>query len=140
MKNRILLTVFIIFVNSAWGYEFKDEFALEYAKIIGLIESNSWEELKNYESKKTKCGFGPNEEGLGCIENLLANNKQCKDKILFALYQGCKVVRGNKQTNCFAPPQSKDPDVIFPLQARVILSYESSVSQVTIDSMICGGD
>jgi len=140
MKNSLLFVLPIILISSAWAYEFKDSFSAEYAQIIELIESNSWKEIEDYESENIKCGFGPNEEGPGCIENLLSNNHQCKEKILFALYQGCKLVHESKQTKCFSPPQSKDQDIIFPPLARVVFRFESSNSQVTIDSMICGGD
>ena len=141
MKKCIVLTLSITLISSVFADELRDKYYAEYEEIISLVESSSWETLKAYETKYTKCGFGPNEEGLGCIENLLSSSQECKEKILSALYQGCKLVQEGKKTRCFAPPQSIDSDVIYPSQqARVMLGFVSSDSQVTIESIICAGD
>ena len=140
MKISSVLTSCILLVSVAWAQDFKAEFAVEYSRIVELISSESWRELRPYESKNIKCGFGPNEEGAGCVENLLLDNPQCKEKILFALNQGCNIIQRGEQTKCLAPAQGQDPDIILPLSARVELNYEASTSKVTIRSMICGGD
>ena len=140
MKNVFALSILAFLMSAAWAYDLRSEFAFKYAQLVQLIEQEAWEELGAYESKDIKCGFGPGEEGQGCIQRMFLSDSQCKEKILFALNQGCKITQEEEKANCIAPPQLQEPNVVLPLNARVSLSYEPSRSEIRIESMICGGD
>ena len=105
-----------------------------------LVEQNAWDQLKQYETEMTKCGFGPNQEGLGCIKNLMQNSRSCKAEILFALKQGCHIVKGKDQIECVSPPQFLNSSVVIPSTARVRFRYNIANEKVSIRSFICGGD
>ena len=136
----ILVIIFSSSVVFATDFLGKDIFRFEYAHIVHLVEQDAWDQLKQYETEMTKCGFGPNQEGLGCIKNLMQNSRSCKTEILFALKQGCHIVKGKDQIECVSPPQFLNSSVVIPSTARVRFRYNIANEKVSIRSFICGGD
>lgn len=136
----IILLIAFIRVASANDANIREAMSFEFSRLVYLIKHNAWQELKEYESKNIKCGFGPGEEGYGCIEKMMKNDLECKREVLFALEQGCHFEQREGGASCLAPPQYSDPKVLMPLNSRVSLRYAKETSKVTIDFMICGGD
>ena len=143
MIKHIIATLLVITVAAA-GYvgasETRDAMLSSYSEIVNLFTNQSFDLLSRFESESIKCGFGPLEEGPGCIQTLVSNNPECLGKIVFALEQGCKIQEANDAYQCYAPPQSLDEDTLLPGGARAIFTYDASVSRLVIDSLICSGD
>jgi len=136
----ILTCIFLSSAIFATDFSGKDKFRSEYAHIVNLVEQDAWDKLKQYETEMTKCGFGPNQDGLGCIKNLMQNSPSCKTEILFALKQGCHIVKGKEQIECVSPPQFLNSSVVMPNTARVSFSYNIASEKLSINYFICGGD
>jgi len=106
MKKSIvlvaLITVAMIEVTRATTI--RESIQSDYAQIEYYLSQMAFDELKAFESKNIQCGFGPGEEGLGCIKQMIDREPSCLNNLLFALRQGCKLDENDGTFNCFAPP------------------------------------
>ena len=92
MRLIIVLALLPFFTHAEQSQlHFKGDFTMKYAQFIHEFKSKSWAEMTKYENKNTKCGFGPSEEGVGCIEKHYSGNENCIEEMLFSLRQGCKI-------------------------------------------------
>jgi len=83
----------------------KSDFTMKYAQFIFAFEYENWNQVSKFENSKTKCGFGPGEEGIGCIEKKYSSDEKCMKDVLFALNQGCRIDSTQKDYSCTSPPQ-----------------------------------
>ena len=117
----------------------KSNFTMWYARFIYEFQGNNWAQMNKYETKNTKCGFGPGEEGVGCIEKVYRPNHQCINEMLFSLKQGCKIQSGRNELSCISPPQWADQSIII-LGPRASFTYNTETNTMSVNSLICGGD
>ncbi len=103
------------------------------------MQSKNWDRISKFETKLTKCGFGPEESGLGCIKNAIHIDKQCVDKMLLVLKKGCKIDKGHGYLSCTSPPQWLDESILI-FGARASFSFDPKSQSVIINHFICGGD
>ncbi len=114
-------------------------FVMRYSQFIHEFQGKNWDRMRKYETKNTKCGFGPGEEGIGCIEKVYSNRHECIDKILFSLNQGCKLHESQSELSCTSPPQWLDQSIII-FGARASFTYNAEKDSILVKSLICGGD
>ena len=119
--------------------QYKGEFTMLYAQFIYEFQSKYWEQMTKYETNNTKCGFGPGEEGIGCIEKVYRNNQECMNEVLFSLKQGCKRYPSQNELSCTSPPQWSDQSIII-LGARASFTYNTENDTISVNHLICGGD
>lgn len=119
--------------------QYRGEFIMSYAQFIHEFQSHHWHQMKKYETKATKCGFGPGEEGLGCIEKVYSNNNECINEVVFSLKQGCRIHNSQSELSCTSPPQWNDQSIII-LGARASFTYNSEKDTISVTYLICGGD
>jgi len=141
IKMYSLLIVCLI-VGSTSASSIQDKIRSDYGQIVYYLSNMAFDKLKMYESSNIKCGFGPGEEGVGCIEKMISNDSSCMNKILFAVEQGCELKMKGDKYQCFSPPQSSRENIILPSVARAVFTFDPSVSKprLMINSLICGGD
>ncbi len=119
--------------------QYRGEFTMRYAQFIHEFRGRDWQHMKKYETETTKCGLGPGEEGIGCIEKVYSKNHECISEVLFALKQGCKIHNSKGEILCISPPQWNDQSIII-LGARASLTYNAEKNIISVNHLICGGD
>jgi hypothetical protein len=92
--------------------------------------------LAALETDATKCGFGPGEEGMGCISRMMEENKACKEEVVIALKQGCAMIGTSE---CVSPPQVVDSKILY-AGPRIHLAFAENGKSLTALSLLCGGD
>lgn len=107
-----------------------------YAELMNSLEMGSATYLEKLETDTTKCGFGPNEEGTGCIKRALDSNPDCQEELVLALKQGCAMEGSNK---CISPPQASNSNILYS-GPRIILAFGDDVDSVSVSSIACSGD
>ncbi len=113
MQNIALVVSLVLFVGTVRvnDAEYRAEIAFEFRRLVNLIKRNAWQELQAFVSSDTKCGFGPGEYGRGCVEQMMLKNPECKQEIIFALNQGCRIVP--EKTEQIARPHLNIRNPIF---------------------------
>ncbi len=140
VKLIITLLLLPILANATEGLEkHKDELRWGFSDFVQSLQSKNWDQISKFETKVTKCGFGPDEEGLGCIRKAIHIDKQCADKMLFVLKLGCKIEKTHEYLSCASPPQWLDESIIT-LGARASFSFNLKSKSVVVNHFICGGD
>jgi len=134
----VLVTVALL--GHADGTTFRENIRSDYAQIVHYLSQMAFDELAVFESIDIKCGFGPGEEGPGCIRQMLERDSACLNKVLFALNQGCELEQKSAGLQCTAPPQWNNDNIILPSVARATFIFDASKSRLLIQSLICGGD
>ena len=145
-KKEFILRLFIVlalaplFANAEQSQsQVKESFTMLYAQFISEFQSKNWAQITKHEKKSTKCGFGPGEEGIGCIKNLYSANESCMEKMLFSLKQGCIINSNNNVLSCTSPPQWANKSIII-LGARSSFTFNAENKTMSVNSFICGGD
>lgn len=133
----ILLPLTVLAVDKTQSL--KTEFTMQYGEFIAAVETKDWRRIATFESKTIKCGFGPEEEGPGCMKKVLSRNNGCLDEILFVLKQGCKINSSLGSLSCTSPPQWADESIII-MGARVRLNFNRKSKRMLVSHLICGGD
>ena len=140
MRIMIALVLLPLFAHAESSQsEVKGDFTIKYAQFIYEFQSKNWARMTKYEKTGTKCGFGPGEEGIGCIERRYASNDSCIEEMLFSLKQGCKITTNHTNMSCTSPPQWAD-DSIITLSARASFTYDVKSKSISVNHFICGGD
>lgn len=141
MYRILFLLLFFPYITMAGDRteSFKTEFRWQYGSLFHMIETGSWAEVSKLESAHVKCGFGPGEDGKGCIKRVYGSNSSCVNKLLFALRQGCRIKNESNTLSCVSPPQWEDENIII-LGSRASFSFNSVTQKIQIDSLICDGD
>jgi len=140
--NRLIITILFlpIFANATEDMEnYKDEIRWGFSGFIQSFQSKNWSRISEYETKATKCGFGPKEEGIGCIRNAIIRSETCVTDMLFSLKQGCKFSRNKNIISCTSPPQWHDESIII-LGARASFEFNMKNKKISVNQFICGGD
>lgn len=135
----VLMLLPLAFPAKANPPQYKGEFTMRYAQFIYEFQSKNWRQMKKYETKNTKCGFGPGEEGIGCIEKVYRNNEECMSEVLFSLKQGCKRHPSQNGLSYTSPPQWIDQSMII-LGSRASFTYNTEKDTLSVNHLICGGD
>lgn len=107
-----------------------------YAELIHALNGGNTDSLSALETRLTKCGFGPGEEGTGCVKRILESHRTCKKEVVQALKQGCAMTGDNA---CVSPPQAASTDILY-AGPRIHLDFAADGKSMTIASLICGGD
>lgn len=136
MKVLFILVVGILLTSPAVGSEAASERAWTYAELVHALDGNNIDHVEGLATRFTKCGFGPGEEGKGCVRRVLETDQSCKKEVLRALKQGCAMAGNGK---CIAPPQAVDGDILY-VGPRIHLAFSEDGSSMAIMSMVCGGD
>ena len=140
LRLIIMLALLPLFAHAeSRQTQIKGDFTMKYAQFIHAFQSKNWAQLTKYETKGTKCGFGPGEEGVGCIERRFASNERCIEEMLFSLKQGCKVTTNDSNMSCTSPPQWVEDSIII-LGARASFTYDVKSKSIYVNHFICGGD
>ena len=141
VRNLLILIIFLPLTVLAddKSRSLKTEFTMQYGEFVAAVETKDWKRIATFESKTIKCGFGPGEEGPGCINKVLTRNDGCLDKILFVLKQGCKIKSSLKSLSCTSPPQWADESIII-MGARIRLNFDRENKRMLVSHLICGGD
>lgn len=127
--------VVLIFSMEALAIEDGSDKYWVYAELVNALESGGAAYLEKLGTTTTKCGFGPGEEGAGCIKRTLKSNPFCKEELLLAFKQGCTMLEANK---CISPPQAGNDDILYP-GPRIVIAFTDDKS-VVVSSLACGGD
>lgn len=136
----VLLILFPILAHGETDtLDYKDAFRWAYIDFIQALSSNNWDRISELETKLTKCGFGPGEEGDGCIKRVIESNNKCLEDMLFSLKQGCKIKQSGINVSCISPPQFTDEAILIS-GARASFSFNQNANKLIVDSFICGGD
>lgn len=137
-KQKVIfpLMIGILLTSSAFGSEAASERAWSYAELVHALDGDNIDYVASLGSRSTKCGFGPGEEGKGCVRRVLETRQACRKEVLLALKQGCAMT-GNRE--CISPPQAADAGILY-VGPRVHLSFSEDGRSMTIASMVCGGD
>lgn len=135
MRINFALTGFLLSVT-ALASEGGGEKSWEYAELIHALDGGGIAYLEKLETPSTKCGFGPGDEGTGCIKRTLESNQVCKRELVFALKQGCAMV-GSSQ--CISPPQAADANILY-AGPKIQLAFTGGAKSMAIASLVCGGD
>ena len=77
MRINITLTGFLLSV-AALASEGGSEKSWRYAELVHALDKGDIAYLEKLETPSTKCGFGPGEEGVGCVRRTLESNQTCK--------------------------------------------------------------
>jgi hypothetical protein len=125
----------LMFSMRALAIEGESDKYSTYAVFVSALESGGVAYLGKLGIKTTKCGFGPGEEGTGCIKRTLESNPVCKEDLVLALKQGCAMLGADK---CISPPQAGNKDILYP-GPRIVISF-TDYKSVVISSLACGGD
>jgi len=141
MKKLLILAILFPFILQAEESPqlVNEEFMWKYAEFMELVRTKNWEGISAFERENTKCGFGPGQEGVGCIQKVINRRERCRADILFSLKQGCKVTHNNDVVSCVSPPQWGDESVII-LGGRVSLVFDIRNKKTFVSHFICGGD
>ncbi len=107
-----------------------------FAELVHALDGGGITYLEKLGTPSTKCGFGPGEEGPGCIRRILESNQACKKELMSALKQGCAMV-GSSQ--CISPPQAADGKILY-AGPRIQLAFAEDSKSMAITSLVCGGD
>lgn len=136
MKEIFALMISVLLASSASGVEEGSERYWKYAELVYAIDKNNFSHLEKLETPLTKCGFGPGEEGNGCLRRILDSRQGCKNEVLLALKQGCAMSGDNE---CTAPPQAADASILY-VGPRIHLAFSPDGNTITIISLLCGSD
>ncbi|BCB71492.1 hypothetical protein HMEPL2_18430 [Vreelandella aquamarina] len=135
MRINFALAGFLLSVT-ALASEGGSEKSWAYAELIHALDGGGIAYLEKLETPSTKCGFGPGEEGAGCVRRTLESNQACKKELVFALKQGCAMV-GSSQ--CISPPQAADAKILY-AGPKIQLTFAEGGKSMAIASLVCGGD
>lgn len=139
MRHLLFMAAVVFSINSsAMDEQVLDQLVWDYSGFVSSFESKDWEQVFLYITDDTKAGLG-GEQGIEGVKSIYVNGSVCFDNMLFALKQGCKKVDSEKRTECIAPPQWADPDVIS-LGARASFVYSEKSKKWVAGMLICGGD
>lgn len=134
--RRIFALVSAILSMTALASEGGSEKSWAYAELIHALDGGSVVHLEGLTTPVTKCGFGPGEEGVGCVKRVLGSNQACKKEVVRALKQGCAMVG---PTACVSPPQAANAEILY-AGPRIHFAFAESDKSITITSLVCGGD
>ena len=113
------------------------ELLFGYGSFLQAIETGDWPSAEGYIAEATKVGFG-GDMGKAGFKAAVVDDPVCRDNLIFALRQGCKLQQEGGQTGCVSPPQFGDPDILY-LGSRIKFIYTAADS-VAIEYLVCGGD
>lgn len=141
MKKLLILAILLPLILQAEESPklVNDAFMWKYAEFMELVRTENWEGISVFERENTKCGFGPGQEGVGCIQKTINRRERCRADILFSLKQCCKVTHNQGVVSCISPPQWGDESVII-LGGRVSLVFDIRNKKTFVSHFICGGD
>lgn len=134
--RRMFVLVSAVLSITALASEGGSEKSWAYAELIHALDGDNVVHLEGLTTPFTKCGFGPGEEGLGCVKRVLGSNQTCKKEVVRALKQGCAMVGS---TACVSPPQAANAEILY-AGPRIHLAFAESGKSITITSLVCGGD
>lgn len=136
--KHFFATTFIVLLSSlsAQVPGNESEMPWTYAEFVHALRGQDFSHLETLATDLTKCGFGPGQEGKGCIGRLMESDQSCRAEVLSAVNQGCAMVGDNE---CIAPPQAADDNILY-TGPRIHLSFAESSDAMTVTSLICGGD
>ena len=131
-----IIFVLLLFVSTSLAAS--EDLLMGYTEFYESMRSHNFSNAEKYILPDTQIGFGPDEMGVKGFHNLVVNNQECLNDLVFALRQGCKISEDQDSEICIAPPQSDDDSVLY-LGARV--GFKRQVDgPVSVQYIICGGD
>lgn len=136
MKKIFALIVGVLLSMTVLGSENTSDKFWAYAELIHALDEKAIGSLAALENQATRCGFGPGEEGIGCIRRIMENNQICKKEVVLALKQGCAMVGTDE---CVSPPQAADANILY-AGPRIHLAFAENGKSLTVVSLVCGGD
>lgn len=136
---RYVILLFLLFSHSSFGIDdqMRDDILWGYADFLQAIQDKDFESAQKYIETGTKVGFG-GDSGITGFKNVVIDNADCVDGLLFALRQGCKLTNEGQEVGCISPPQFNDSDILY-LGARIKF-VKTSDKSLKIKYLVCGGD
>jgi hypothetical protein len=134
------VALIILFVShSSFGIDDqrRDDILWGYADFLQAIQDRDFESAQKYVEPGTKIGFG-GDSGISGFKNVVIDNADCIDGLLFALRQGCKLTDEEQDGGCISRPQFNDKGILY-LGPRVKF-IKTSDKSLKIQYLVCGGD
>lgn len=97
------------------------------------LAASDWPRVKTFTHAGSKCGFGPFDEGTDCVQQLYADDAQCRQRFINVLASACTRQRHGDVEFCYTPHEYTAE------QARVGFEIMAD-GRLRLHALICGGD